>query len=134
MRRSGAGLPTVLIVTLVISAIAVLAAIRLRDVRNQRMVAAAEDDISAMMDAVDRYHALYSALPGELADLNKVGYHERGGMIVCTFRLNNADGVEPYLDLAIRHRAAQIGAWTEYPATERIIRFIKIPDCSSARR
>lgn len=134
MRQPGVGLPVVLVVTLVISLLALVAAIQLRDFREQRMMDAARTDITAMMDAVDKYQALYSALPHRLIDLDRVGFHESGGMVVCMFSLNEStDAGEPYLDLAIRHRAARMGAWTEYSGDQRMIKFMSIPDCPSAR-
>src|SRR5688500_16352312 len=135
MNRRGVGLPVVLIVTLVMSALALWGATQLRGARDERMVEAAERDIARMMDAVDEYQALYSTLPRRLSDLNKVGYHEGGGMVVCMFAYNEGDrpGAD-YLDLAIRHRSAENGAWTEYPSGQRMIKWMRIPECSSARR
>ena len=135
MNRRGVGLPVVLIVTLVMSALALWGATQLRGLRDKRMVEAAERDITRMMDAVDEYQALYSTLPRRLSDLNKVGYREGGGMVVCMFAYNQGErpGSE-YLDLAIRHRSAENGAWTEYPSGQRMIKWMRIPECRSARR
>ena len=135
MRRAGVGLPVVLIYTLVMSAAAVWAADHFRDAREQRMLDAATRDVTYMMDAVDKYQALYTSLPRRLSDLNKVGYREGGGMRVCMFKYNEGETPrEDYLDIAIRHRSGQSGAWAEYPAPQRMIKFISIPDCKSVRR
>ena len=135
MSHRGVGLPVVLIVTLVISALALWGATQLRGVRDKRMVEAAHRDISRMMDAVDEYQALYSTLPRRLNDLNKVGYREGGGMVVCMFTYNvGVRTGDDYLDLAIRHRSAENGVWTEYPSSQRMIKSMRIPECSSVRR
>jgi hypothetical protein len=135
MRRRGVGLPVVLIITLVMSALALWGVTELRATREKRMVEAARRDITRMMDAVDEYQALYSTLPRRLGDLNKVGYREGGGMVVCLFAYNGGEKAgSDYLDMAIRHRSADSGAWTEYPAGQRMIKWMRIPDCKSARR
>jgi hypothetical protein len=135
MNRRGVGLPVVLIVTLLMSALALWGATALRGARDKRMVEAAERDITRMMDAVDEYQALYSTLPRRLSDLNKVGYREGGGMVVCMFTYNEGERAgADYLDLAIRHRSAENGAWTEYPSGQRMIKWMPIPECSNARR
>lgn len=135
MKRAGVGLPIVLLITLVISVMAYGAAHAVRDTRERWMAEASERDLIALMAAADQYRTLYNTLPRRLADLNKVGYHESGGMVVCTFRYNQgaAPGTE-YLDVVIRHRAAQTGAWTEYPSGQRTIRIVRVPECRSARR
>jgi hypothetical protein len=135
MIRRGVGLPIVLVVTLVIAAVGLWAAAELRGAREQRMVQAAGEDLAAMMDAVDRYRALYTKLPRRLSELNKVGYRESGGMIVCTFDYNEGGtSGAAYLNIALKHRAAERGAWTQYPNNQRMIKLIAIPDCKSARR
>jgi hypothetical protein len=134
MNRAGVGLPIVLVVTLVMAGTAIFAATRLRDNREQWMIDAARGDLLAMMDATDRYYTLYNALPRRLSDLNKVGFHESGGMIVCTFQPSDSAGGQGYLDLVIRHRAAERGAWSEYPSGQRIIKIVEVPECRSARR
>jgi hypothetical protein len=135
MNHRGVGLPVVLIVTLVMSALALWGATQLQGVRDRRMAEAAQRDITRMMDAVDEYQALYTTLPRQLSDLNKVGYREGGGMVVCMFAYNRGEGAgSDYLDLAIRHRSAQEGAWTEYPSSNRTIKWMRIPECTSARR
>lgn len=130
MNRPGVGLPIVLVITLAMAGAALFAASRLRDEREQWMIDAARVDLTAMMDAADRYRTLYNALPRRLSDLNKVGFHESGGMVVCRFQPSDAG----YLDMVIRHRAAERGAWSEYPSGQRIIKIVEVPECRSARR
>lgn len=134
MNRPGVGLPIVLVITLAMAGAALFAASRLRDEREQWMVDAARVDLTAMMDAADRYRTLYNALPRLLSDLNKVGFHESGGMVVCRFQPSGAAGGAGYLDMVIRHRAAEQGAWSEYPSAQRIIKIVEVPECRSARR
>jgi hypothetical protein len=55
--------------------------------------------------------------------------------VVCMFAYNAGERVgADYLDLAIRHRAAENGAWTEYPSGHHMIKSMRIPECRSARR
>lgn len=134
MNRPGGGLPIVLLITLAMAGAALFAASRLRDEREQWMIDAARIDLLAMMDAADRYRTLYNVLPRRLSDLNKVGFHESGGMVVCRFEPSDAASGAGYLDMVIRHRAAERGAWSEYPSGQRIIKIVEIPECRSARR
>ena len=135
MIRRGVGLPVVLVVTLILSGAALAAAYGLGDWRDRRMEDAASHDLSDMMDAIDEYQTLYNTLPRRLADLNKTGYHEGGGIVVCRFAYNAGAPASPdYLDIVVKHRAAERGAWTEYPSGQRIIKVIGVPECSNARR
>lgn len=129
-KRRGLALPGVLVATVLLSVGALLAARLLRDHREAAMVEAARRDVVRMMSAIDKYQTLYNRLPDRLTELDRVGYHEAGGLIVCRFEPDSST-----IDLAVKHRSARAGVMARYPASDDVVpTHTRLPDCSSARR
>lgn len=87
-----------------------------------------------MMDAVDEYQVLYPTLPRRLSGLNKVGFRESGGMVVCMFTYNGVRSLLRILSTWLFGTGPRQGERGPSPGGQRMIESVRIPDCGSARR
>jgi hypothetical protein len=122
--KRGAGLPVMLLATLLAAACALLATAGLREWRENRMVEAARRDAVKMIGAIGKYETLYNRLPERPRDLQRVGYHEGGGILVCRFEPGAGT-----VDVELKHKRAQAGVWARFPHTRDAAIKVNIPDC-----
>ncbi|MGQ0815703.1 MAG: hypothetical protein ACT4O1_14805 [Gemmatimonadota bacterium] len=92
-----------------------MAAMRMRQSRERAMVEAARIEIARMMAAIDKHQALYSTLPERLSDLNRVGYREGGGVIICKFEPHSDAGRTAFIELEAKHRSARTSVGARHP-------------------
>lgn len=133
--RPGFGLPRLLVATLAVAILALVVAVRTQDTRERAMIAAAEAELLTLMTAIDKYQSLYSALPKRLSDLNRVGYRESSGVLICTFTYHYGQNHRAdYIELESKHRSARTSVVARHPNGIHSATRARNERCTSARR
>lgn len=105
-----------MIVTVVLSILAMIVARPLGAARERAMVAAAQGQMRNTISAIEQYVVINGQLPRRLTDLESVGIGRGGSVEVCWFEYSTgAGGQEPYVLVEARHRASKSVVQTRHP-------------------
>ena len=108
-RRPGFTLLELMIVTAILSILALLAVGKVQQSRERAMVTATKMDLKNAMKAATMYEIANGHLPASRADLESVGYTRSRDIIYCTFQLiPGATHAEDVLYMAAMHRGSKM--------------------------
>jgi prepilin-type N-terminal cleavage/methylation domain-containing protein len=128
--RPGFTLLELIIVTALLSLLALIAAGPVMRARERAMVAAARAEIAQLTRSVAHFEAVNARLPQSLADLDGADLYEQAKVEICRFELTSAAGSEPaHLIIEARHPAARVGATTHYPVWNGRIDEVEMLTC-----
>lgn len=136
MRRARPGLTLLelMLVTAILSILAMVAVPQIRKTRQRAMMTAARMDMREALRAIEMYRVLnHGALPQNLQQLESVEYHESDQNIVCRFEVVTGGGDPDRVAIDIRHSRATRGMRSEYPTWEGRIDEVDLGTCSSVR-
>jgi prepilin-type N-terminal cleavage/methylation domain-containing protein len=130
-RRPGFTLLELLIVTAILSILAVLAVGPVMKARERAMVTAARVEINQAIRGLEYYTAVHATLPASLAELATTGFSHSRDIEFCRFeKVEGATRNEDYVIMEARHRAARRGAVSHHPAWDGRIDEIEIATCT----
>lgn len=108
----------VALITAILAGITLLIAFPLRRSRERAMTAAAREQLTQILAAVDEYRAQHYRLPDRLDQLETVGYSTPPMIVVCRFRhFPDPRDFDDHLELALHHRASNSAIVGRYPPT-----------------
>lgn len=133
--RPGFTLVELMIVTAILSMLAMLAVPQIMKAREKAMVAAARTDLRRALQAIEMFRVLnHGAMPDSVQQLEAVDFHESSEHIVCRFEKVAAAGIIPeHVIVQIRHRGTTHGVTSEYPIWEARIEELDLGPCTSVR-
>ena len=121
-----------MIVTAILSILAMLAVPQLTKARQAAMLTSARADMREALRAVEMYRILnHGALPPGLPALESVEYHASESSVVCRFEIVDDDGPQDYVAIEIRHSRSTRGVRSHYPVWEGRIDVIDLGLCAS---
>jgi prepilin-type N-terminal cleavage/methylation domain-containing protein len=132
--RGGFTLLELLLVTVILSLLAVIVAGPVGRARERAMHAAAKSDLAQAIRAVEFYRGLNQGrLPATVADLAAVDYTPAPQIQVCRFvRTDAAVPAERYVTIDMRHRGSPRGVTTVYPSWQGRIDDKTITTCGGS--
>lgn len=123
-----------MIVTAILSILAMLAVPQLTKARQAAMLTSARADMREALRAVEMYRILnHGALPPGLQQLESVEYHESENSVVCRFEVVTGEGGQDHVAIDIRHSRSRRGVRSQYPLWEGRIDVIELGLCPSVR-
>jgi prepilin-type N-terminal cleavage/methylation domain-containing protein len=132
--RGGFTLIELMLVTMILSVLAILAAGPVIKARQRAMTAAARVDLARAIRAVEVYQAVnHGQLPSAMGDLASVDYAPSPQIVVCFFRRHDAaTAPERYVEIDMKHRGSDAGVATEHPTWGGLIAEVNLGDCAPA--
>lgn len=132
--RPGFTLVELMIVTAILSILAMIAVPQITKARQRAMMTAARMDMREALRAIEMYRILnHGALPQNLQQMESVEYHESDQNVVCRFEVVTGGGEPERVAIDIRHSRANRGVRSEYPTWEGRIDEVDLGSCSSVR-
>jgi prepilin-type N-terminal cleavage/methylation domain-containing protein len=114
--RPGFTLLELVIVTVILSILALIVAGPVQRVRHRAMVTAARMDVRNAVGAAERHNIIEATLPATLAELAASGFHPSADIVFCRYEyVPGASPADAYLILEARHRGTSMGVTTHYP-------------------
>lgn len=122
-----------MIVTAILSLLALIAVGPLMKARERTMIAAARMEVSNMVKAAEMYRAVNGRLPAELALLDGVGHVQSRNLIVCRFELTAGQQRElDQLRVDVRHAGTHRGVTTTHPSANGVTTELDLDECGEA--
>lgn len=130
---NGFTLLELMIVTVVLSILALIVAQPLSEARERAMVAAAQGHMRATISAVEQFRIVHGQLPRTVADLAEFGVTGTQPVAICAFTFVPASGPDPaHVAIEVKHRASESVVRTRQPdgtGTEVIAQADASPSC-----
>ncbi|CAN5701717.1 hypothetical protein BH23GEM10_BH23GEM10_09240 [soil metagenome] len=119
-----------MIVTAILSLLALLAVGPLMKARERTMIAAARMEVSNMVKAAEMYRALNGRLPAEVALLDGAGHVQSPHLIVCRYELTSGQLRDlDQLRVDVRHAGTRRGVTTTHPASNGVTTELDLNEC-----
>lgn len=119
-----------MIVTAILSLLALIAVGPLMKARERTMLAAARMEVSNMVKAAEMYRTVNGRLPAEMALLNGVGHVQSPHLIVCRYELTTGQQRDlDQLRVDVRHAGTHRGVTTTYPLSNGVTTELDLNEC-----
>ncbi|HUF49277.1 MAG TPA: type II secretion system protein [Longimicrobiales bacterium] len=132
--RAGLTLLELMIVTAIISILAMAAVGPVQRARHRAMLASARVELTQLLRAAEMYNALHNALPQSFQDLAELDYTMSDDLELCHFeRTGGVNGSTAQLRIDIKHRGTSTGLTATHASEQSTITELELPACADVR-
>ena len=132
--RAGLTLLELLIVTAILSILALAAVGPVRRARDRAMTATARAEMTQMLRGAEMYNAIHGRLPASYQALATVDYRMSDDLQVCRFDYAAASGSTPdRLTVELRHRGTSTGVRAVHSSLQSSVSEVELATCTDVR-